>query len=364
MRPLFWHHPWPAMMALLLVIGACSGSESSDQSTTSTQLQATTTTTLPTATTSGGTTAGTATSSTTTSTVPGFFEWPGDPPQQYALIRDQVAQLVDGGSKIELDIGGISTGALVDGKLVFALEGVNGTWVWPAPPDFQGATTGGPTPAGLMIAQGSVIESTTRFHDVAVLAGRPTVIYSEIETEISPQKERLMLWDLEADEPKLLFDKFDRRGGLLGEEATAILADVAHVGDRLAVLFTLEDRTWLEWYDVAGNPLVEAPTPISVAGTALELAAAGDVLVVGAGIDADRLVTEFSAINVETGSTAGVWSSGVADEFLRNLDCDGRWISAAVYTPEGRRRGALIVDVQSGVATVVDVPASIVFLRS
>ena len=346
-----------ALLALAMLFAGCT--DDNGLSTTSTTGTPTTaTSTVP----EGPTTPQTVTSSTTNAVEPEILAWPGEAPERFALVTAESVTLSVQGTCQDLDIPNVRAGAIIDGQFLFAVEGVSGTWVWPPEAGLVDAdlhAPGGTERVGLLIGQAGT-EVSTRYDDAAIVAGQPVVIYREIETAVSPQTERLMLLELESGESRLLFDKATRRDGLTGEEREAVMVDVAVAGDMVAVLFGVGDSTWLEWYDLDGNPIAGPFDADIIPGTVLEIAGADGQVALGAEPDLHRLITEVTVIDLNTGQVRNRWTHDVAGHHLRNLEFDGRWVTATINSTDGSPIAVYLIDTVTGVSSDEEVPGRII----
>jgi hypothetical protein len=302
------------------------------------------------------------TSSTTTAVEPEALAWPGEAPERFALVTAESVTLLVQGTRQDLDIPNVRAGAIIDGQFLFAVEGVSGTWVWPPEAGLADAdlrAPGGAERVGMLIGQAGT-EVSTRYDAAAIVAGQPVVIYREIDTAVWPQTERLMLLELESGESRLLFDKATRRDGLTGEEREAFMAEVTVAGDMVAVLFGVGDSTWLEWYDLQGNPVADPFDADIIPGTVLEIAGADDLIVLGVEPEVHRLITEVMVVDLDSGRVRNQWTHDVAGHHLRNLEFDGRWVTAAIHQTDGPPIAVYLIDTVTGVSADEEVPGRII----
>lgn len=346
------------VLALAVLFAGCTNDDGL-LTTTTTKAPVTTTSTVP----DGPATSQTPlTSSTTTAVDSDLLEWPGEPPEQFAVVTAESVALLVQGTRQDLDIPNVRAGAIVDGQFLFAVEGVSGTWVWPPDAGLVNAdlpAPGGTERVGLLIGQVGT-EVSTRYDDAAIVAGRPVVIYREVDTAVSPQTERLMLLDLESGESRLLFDKAARRDGLTGEEQEALMADVTVAGGTVAVLFGVGDSTWLEWYDLQGKPIADPFDADIIPGTVLEIAGADGQIALGAEPDLHRLITEVTVIDLNTGQVRNRWTHDVAGHHLRDLEFDGRQVTATIHSTDGPPIAVYLIDTVTGVSSDEEVPGRII----
>ena len=95
------------------------------------------------------------------------------------MVLNDSVRLMDHDVVARLGIRGVRTGVLMGDVFLFAVDGVFGTWIWPPGLGVEMDAPGGDETVGLLIGQAGT-EISTWFHDAGVVAGQPTVIYSEI----------------------------------------------------------------------------------------------------------------------------------------------------------------------------------------
>jgi hypothetical protein len=304
-------------------------------------------------------TSSTSTTAAPTTTVPESFTWPAEGgPDRYAVVHEELVQFPALEGTRVLDIPDVRAGIVLGDELLFAVNGVSGTWIWPPQLGSDMDAPGGEEPVSLLIGQTGT-ETGTWFHDAAVIDGRQLVLYREIESETDPIQERMMLNGIRDGETVELFDKFERRDGLFLEEMEATIGDAALASDRIAVLFAFGDSTWIEWYDLRGNPVDHPPSLEALEGTVLEIAIADDKLAVGVETELHRLITHLWIVDLATGELIGPMIQDVAGQSLRNLAFDGRWLTATIAGPEGEPMGSYFADMTSQTAEITSIPMAI-----
>ena len=291
------------------------------------------------------------------------FMWPGTDPDGYAVVYGDRVEVVDPDGITILDIAGVRSGAMVGDQFVYALQGFFGTWVWPERPGLEGPQPAGGEKVSMLIGQAGT-EIHTWFHNVAVIDGRPTVIYSEIETEAEGQPERVMLYDLETAEIRQLFDRVSRRPGLSGEEQEAWIASASFGGDRFVVLLGFGDSTWLEWYDINGQPIDDPFDQSVFPGEVAEalLSPTGETLAVTIETGLHQPIRELLVIET-SGDMVGDWRIEDPTASLYGLDTDGRYVTAGLMS-EANPSGMIIVDLADSQANHLSTPARIAMDRT
>lgn len=304
-------------------------------------------------------TSSTSTTAAPTTTVPESFTWPAEGgPDRYAIMYEELVQFAGLEGTRVLDIPNVRAGVVFGDELLFAVNGVSGTWIWPPQLGSDMNVLGGAEPVRLLIGQTGT-ETGTWFHDAAVIDGRQLVLYRAIESETDPIQERMMLYGIQDGQAVELFDKFERRDGLFQEELGAPIGDAALASDRIAVLFAFGDSTWIEWYDLRGNPVDRPPSLEALEGTVLEIAIADDKVAVGVETDLHRLITHLWILDLATGELSGPMIRDVAGQSLRNLAFDGRWLTATIAGPEGEPIGSYFADTTSQSAEITRIPVAI-----
>lgn len=254
-----------------------------------------------------------------------------------------------------LNIPNVRAGVLVSNDFLFALDDASGTWIWPSRPGIETEAPGGQEPVGLLIGQTGT-ETSTWFHDAAVIDGRPMILYREIESETDPIRERMMLYDLESGQSAQLFDKSTRRDGLSQEQEDAPISNAALSSDRIAVLFAFGDSTWIEWYDLSGEPIDGLERLETIHGTVLEFVIADDKLVVGVETELHQLITHLWVADLQTNELTGPMALDSDGQSLNRLAFDGRWLTATIIEPDGTPVGAYLADVINQEVEITTIP--------
>jgi hypothetical protein len=273
------------------------------------------------------------------------------------IEADQV-QTVGLGDHNMLDIPSLRAGIIIGDEMIFGLNQASGVWAWPARPGTEIQAPGGQEPISLLIGQTGT-ETSAWFHDAAILDGRPMILYREIESETDPIQQRMMLYDLQTGQTAQLFDKFTRRDGLSQEEQEAPIGDAALDSDKFATLFAFGDSTWIEWYDLAGNPIAELQGLRTLNGTTLEIAIADNKMVLGVETELHRLITEIWIADLATGELTGPIVYDVEGQSLHDLAFDGRWVTATIIKPSGERVGSYFADITNETSQVSANPIAI-----
>lgn len=304
-------------------------------------------------------TSSTSSTAAPTATVPESFIWPAEGgPDRYAVMYEELVQFAGLEGTRVLDIPNIRAGVVLGDQLLFAVSGLSGTWIWPPQPGSDKEVPGGEEPVSLLIGETGT-ETETWFHDAAVIDGRQLVLYREIESETDPIQERMMLYSGQDGQAVELFDKLERQDGLFQEELEAPIGDAALASDRTAVLFAFGDSTWIEWYDLRGNPVNRPPSLEALEGTVLEIAITDDKLVLGVEPDLHRLITQLWILDLASGELSGPMIQDVAGQSLRNLAFDGRWLTATIAGPEGEPIGSYFADMTSQTVEITSIPVAI-----
>ena len=304
-----------------------------------------------------------ASSTTAIPPTPESFVWPlGNGPERYAVIEADQVQTVGFGDHNMLDIPSLRAGVIVGDEMFFGLNQASGVWVWPARPETEMQAPGGSEPVSLLIGQTGT-ETSAWFHDAAILDGRPVILYREIESETEPIQQRMMLHDLQTGQTAHLFDKFTRRDGLSQEELEAPIGDAALASDRIAALFAFGDSTWIEWYDLEGNPIA-GPESLGTLDGTLEIAIADNKMVLGVETELNRLITELWIADLVTGELTGPIVHDTEGQSLHALAFDGRWVTATVIQPSGEPVGSYFVDITNQKSEVGTNPIAIAPARN
>lgn len=308
------------------------------------------------------TTSSTSPASSTTAippTAPESFVWPlGNSPERYAVIEADQVQMVGLGDHNILDIPSLRAGIIVGDEMLFGLNQASGIWVWPARPGTEMQAPGGNEPVSLLVGQTGT-ETSAWFHDAAIVDGRPVILYREIESETEPIQQRMMLYDLQSGQAAQLFDKFTRRDGLSQEELEAPIGDAALDSDRIATLFAFGDSTWIEWYDLEGNPIAGPQGLETLDGTTLEIAIADNKIVLGVETELNRLITELWIADLVTGELTGPIVHDTEGQSLHALAFDGRWVTATIIQTNGEPVGSYFADITNQTSQASTSPIAI-----
>ena len=290
---------------------------------------------------------------------PESFVWPlGNGPGRYAVIEADQVETVGLGDHNMLDIPRLRAGVIVGDELIFGLNQASGVWVWPARPGTEMQAPGGNESVSLLIGQTGT-ETAGWFHDAAIVDGRPVILYREIESETEPVQERMMLYDLQTGQAVELFDKVTRRDGLSQKELEAPIGDAALGSDRIAALFAFGDSTWIEWYDLEGNPIAGPEALGTLDGTPLEIAIADNKMVLGVETGLNRLITELWIADLVTGELTGPIVHDTEGQSLHALAFDGRWVTATIIQPSGEPVGSYFADITNQTSEVSTSPIAI-----
>jgi hypothetical protein len=292
-------------------------------------------------------------------TAPEVFVWPTENgPDRYAVIEEDQVQIVGPADTESLDIPDIRAGIIIGTELLFGLDRASGTWIWPSKPGIEMEAPGGQEPVSLLIGQTGT-ETSAWFHDAAVVDGRPMVLFREIESETDPIQQRMMLYDLQSGQAVQLFDKFTRRLGLSQEEQEAELGDAALASDRVATLFAFGDSTWIEWYDLSGEPMAGPVGLETLDGTTLEIAIADDKIVLGVETELNRLISHLWIADLQTGERIGPIIYDTDGLSLHGLAFDGRWLTSTIIEPSGEPVGSYFADVTDQTVEISTSPIAI-----
>jgi hypothetical protein len=257
-----------------------------------------------------------------------------------------------------LDIPSLRAGIIVGDEMLFGLNQASGIWVWPARPGTEMQAPGGNEPVSLLVGQTGT-ETSAWFHDAAIVDGRPVILYREIESETEPIQQRMMLYDLQSGQAAQLFDKFTRRDGLSQEELEAPIGDAALDSDRIATLFAFGDSTWIEWYDLEGNPIAGPQGLETLDGTTLEIAIADNKIVLGVETELNRLITELWIADLVTGELTGPIVHDTEGQSLHALAFDGRWVTATIIQTNGEPVGSYFADITNQTSQASTSPIAI-----
>lgn len=343
-------------LAALVMLTACA-TTTSDTTATTPSSTAPPTSAVPT---TVAPTSSTSTTAAPTTTVPEGFTWPGsDGPDRYAVLADEQIQLVGFGNDGTLDIPSARTGVILGDDLIFGPNDPSGVWIWPPRPDDETAAPGGQDEASILIGEPDTGTSVW-FHDAKVVGSNPLVLYREEESEATPIVERMMLYDLSDGQQTLLFDKATRRDDVGEDELVgSVIGDAALHSDGFAALFGFGDSTFIEWYDLGGNPEPSPPGVDSVEGTVLELAIADDKLVLGVETEFPLGITQLWMVDLETDEVTGPINHEVEGQSLRDLAFDGRWLTATIYGSSEEKVGSYFADFTNATAETSDDPVVI-----
>jgi hypothetical protein len=301
----------------------------------------------------------TSSTSVVSPTAPEVFVWPmEDGPDRYAVIEKDQVQTLGLGDNDSLDIPNIRAGIIIGTELLFGLDGASGTWIWPSRPGMEMRAPGGQEPVSLLIGQTGT-ETSAWFHDAAVVDGRPMILYVEIGSETDPIQERMMLYDLQSGQAVQLFNKSTRRDGLSQEEQEAPIGDAALASDKVATLFGVGDSTWIEWYDLGGNPIAGPESLETLDGTTLEIAIADNKIVLGLETELNRLITHLWIADLQTGELTGPIIYDTDGQSLHGLAFDGRWLTATIIEPSGEPVGSYFADVTDQTVEISTNPIAI-----
>jgi len=277
-------------------------------------------------------------------------------PDRYAVIEKDRIQPVGIADSDSLDIPNVRTGVIIGGEMLFGLEDASGVWIWPPRPGME--APGGEDPIGLLVGQTGT-ETSPWFHDAAIVDGRPMILYREIESETRPIEERMILYDLQSGQTVQVFDKSTRRDGLSQEEQEAPIADAALASDRIATLFAFGDTTWIEWYDLEGNPIAPPEDLEAIDGTTLEIAIADDKIVLGVEPELHRLITHVWTADLQTGEITGPLIHDTDGQSLHHLAFDGWWLTATIIEPSGEPVGSYFADITNQTSEISNGPIAI-----
>lgn len=300
--------------------------------------------------------------------MPSVFEWPfSEGPETFVVVWEDSVRYHSFDDTQVLDIPSVRAGTLLDGRLVFALSDNYGTWTWPPDWGIEMNVPGGSEAVGLVVAQAGM-ETSTWFHDAVIMGDRAVVLYREIFTESEPQAERLMFRTI--DPPILtqhvfvveVFEKTTRRPGLFDEEKDAFFVDAAIGTDRIVVVFGVGDGTWLEWYELNGQP-VDGPA-LDTYGTIIDVAIAGNEMVIGLETELHQGVKEALVLNLETGEPEGPYPLGSDDGLISDLQFDGEWITASVWDVGGIPVGVYMSRRGGGISATILGPRAILLSRN
>jgi hypothetical protein len=185
------------------------------------------------------------------------------------------------------------------------------------------------------------------------------ILYVEIGSETDPIQERMMLYDLQSGQAVQLFNKSTRRDGLSQEEQEAPIGDAALASDKVATLFGVGDSTWIEWYDLGGNPIAGPESLETLDGTTLEIAIADNKIVLGLDTELNRLITHLWIADLQTGELTGPIIYDTDGQSLHGLAFDGRWLTATIIEPSGEPVGSYFADVTDQTVEISTNPIAI-----
>lgn len=350
-------------LAVVVILSACTATSAETSTTAGDAPSTTATTSLPT------TIANAPSTSTSMSTLPPTTvdpdsTWPVDGgPDKFAVISDTQIQPIGFGDDKVLEIPDTRTGVIVGDDLLLGLNRASGVWLWPPSSEENTTTPSGQEPLELLVGQAGT-ETATWFYDASLVGNNPLVLYGEIESETEPIEQRMMLYDISDGQHTELWDKATRRDDLGGDELTyAPIGDAAIHSDGFAALFAFGDSTWIEWYDLGGNPETSPAGVDSVEGTVLELAIAEDKIVLGVETEFPRLITHLWVVDLATGEVSDPLIHDVEGQSLNRIAFDGQWVTATIIDSAGDPVGSFYADVDNNTTEVSDQPVSVALAR-
>lgn len=339
---------------LVLAVAACTAG--SEPEPTPTAVSPDTSTTSPTTGTpelSTSTTSASPDTTTTLTTQPpeGDSGWPDDPPDRYAVAGEEQIAVVESEerSSVEGLEGSPVAAGFVEDRLFFSVGCCDGIWVW----DFTQAGEEEP----VQVVSGESAERVVELHGVTDSGTRRGFFYTERSDEPDGGPQQMMFYDTATGESEVFLELVTRRPDLSGEEETAPVGAVSAGLDRIVMLFSVGDHTWLEWYDHQGQP-DEGPSQPGDGDTILDVSMSGDSFVIGTERSLHAGITDISVVDHD-GETIDTFSIP-EDQSLRDLDYDGRWVSGSLHENTGDTPGETdpigthVIDTDTGDAGTLD----------